>query len=90
MVRSSSLAGLGRIEEAKTSVVEALKRHPDLTVESIINEPGMSATERRRFMETMPLAGFPACAKTGALTKLAKPVRLPKCEAGEAQPLGQP
>ncbi|MGL4962769.1 MAG: adenylate/guanylate cyclase domain-containing protein [Inquilinus sp.] len=91
VVRSSSLAGLGRIEEAKTSVVEALKRHPDLTVESIINEPGMSAAQRRRFMETMPLAGFPACAKTGALAKLASPpVRLPECEAGEAQPLGQP
>lgn len=90
VVRSSSLAALGRIDEANASVRETLKHHPDLTVESIINESGMSTTERSRFIETMPLAGFPACAKTGALAKLAKPVRLPECEAEEAQPLGQP
>ena len=89
-MRSSSLAGLGRIEEAKTSVAEALKRHPDLTVESIINEPGLSTTERGRYIETMPLAGYPVCAKPEALAKLAKPVRLSECEAGEAKPLGQP
>ncbi|MER9080813.1 adenylate/guanylate cyclase domain-containing protein [Mesorhizobium sp. M0895] len=90
VVLSSSLAALGRTDEAKASVREALKQHPDLTVESIINEPGMNTTERSRFIETMPLAGFPACAKPEVLAKLAKPVRLPECEAGEAQPLGQP
>ena len=90
VVRSSSLAALGRIDEANASVRETLKQHPDLTVESIINESGLSTTERSRFIETMPLAGFPACAKPEALAKLAKPVRLPECEADEAKPLGQP
>lgn len=90
VVRSSSLAALGRTDEANASVREALKQHPDLTVESMINEPGLSAMERSRFIETMPLAGFPACAKPEALAKLAKPVRLPECEAGKATPLGQP
>jgi hypothetical protein len=41
-------------------------------------------------METMPLAGFPACAKPEALAKLAKPLRLPECEAVTAKPLGEP
>ncbi|PSS64566.1 adenylate/guanylate cyclase domain-containing protein [Ensifer sp. NM-2] len=90
VVRSSSLAALGRTDEANASVIEALKQHPDLTVESMINEPGLSTVERSRFIETMPLAGFPACAKPEALAKLAKPVRLPECEAGKANPLGQP
>lgn len=90
VVRSSSLAALGRTDEANASVIETLKRHPDLTVESMINEPGLSTIERTRFIETMPLAGFPACAKPEALAKLAKPVRLPECEVGKAKPLGRP
>ncbi len=89
VVRSSSLAALGRTDEAKASAMETLKQHPEVTVESMINEPGLSAIERNRFIETMPLAGFPACAKPEALAKLAKPVRLPECEAGTA-PLQRP
>jgi tetratricopeptide (TPR) repeat protein len=80
VVRSSSLAALGRIDEAKASVSESLKQYPDLSVEGIINEFSLSETERGRFTETMPLAGFPLCAKPEALAKLAKPVRLPECE----------
>ncbi|NLS06563.1 adenylate/guanylate cyclase domain-containing protein [Rhizobium sp. P32RR-XVIII] len=90
VIRSSSLAALGRTDEANASVVETLKRHPDLTVESMINESGLSAMERSRFIETMPLAGFPACAKPETLANLAKPVRLPECEAGKVKSLGQP
>ena len=86
VVRSSSLAALGRIDEANASVRETLKQHPDLTVESMINEPGLSVTERGRFSDTMPLAGFPACAKPAALVKLVKPVRLPECEIRQAKP----
>jgi len=90
VVLGSSLAALGRIDEANASVRESLKQYPDLTVESMINESGLSTTERSRFIETMPLAGFPACAKPEALAKLTKPVRLPECEADEVKPLGQP
>jgi hypothetical protein len=90
VVLSSSLAALGRIDEANASAVETLKQHPDLTVESMINESGLSTMERSRFIETMTLAGFPACAKPEALAKFAKPVRLSECEADEAEPLEQP
>lgn len=90
VVRSSSLAALGRTDEATASATEALKQHPDLTVESMINEPGLSTVERSRFIETMPLAGFPPCSKDEALAKLTKPVRLPECEAGIEKSLGQP
>ncbi|TAX47958.1 adenylate/guanylate cyclase domain-containing protein (plasmid) [Rhizobium leguminosarum] len=90
VVRSSSLAALGRTDEAHASAMETLKQHPEVTVESMISEPGLSIIERNRFIETMPLAGFSACAKPEALANLAKPVRLPECEAGKANPLGQP
>ncbi|MDI5927619.1 adenylate/guanylate cyclase domain-containing protein [Rhizobium leguminosarum] len=90
VVRSSSLAALGRTDEAHASAMETLKQHPEVTVESMISEPGLSTIERNRFIETMPLAGFPACAKPEALANLAKPVRLPECEAEKAKPLGQP
>ncbi|MHC2363873.1 adenylate/guanylate cyclase domain-containing protein [Rhizobium leguminosarum] len=90
VVRSSSLAALGRTDEAHASAMETLKQHPEVTVESMISEPGLSTIERNRFIETMPLAGFPACAKPEALANLAKLVRLPECEAEKAKPLGQP
>jgi TolB-like protein/class 3 adenylate cyclase/Tfp pilus assembly protein PilF len=79
ILRSSSLGGLGRIEEAKASVKETLERHPDLTIEGFANEPGFSDAERQRFIETMRLAGFPPCAKPEALANLAEPLRLPEC-----------
>ena len=90
VVRSCSLAALGRIDEANASVRETLKHYSDLTVEGMVNEFSLSKTERARFIETMPLAGFPACAKADALADLANPVRLPECESGKAQLLGQP
>jgi hypothetical protein len=54
------------------------------------SEPGLSAMERSRFIETMLPAGFPICAKAEALAKIAKPVRLPECEAANANPMGRP
>lgn len=81
VVRGGSLAALGRTDEANASVREALKRYPDLTVEGLFNEFSLSKTERRRFIATMPLAGFPLCARPEALAGLVKPVRLPECAA---------
>ena len=76
--RPAALAALGRAEEAKASVAEALKWFPDLTVEGYINFPA-SDNERRRLIETMRLAGFPPCAKPETLASFAEPVRLPEC-----------
>ena len=78
-MRSSSLASLGRMEEAKKSVEEALKRHPDLTIEALANEPGYSDAEHQHFVETMRLAGFPPCAKPEELEAIDNPKRLPEC-----------
>lgn len=79
MVRSGSLAGAGRIEEAQASVKEALKRHPDMTVEGIVNTPGISAVERERLLETLLPAGFPPCASDDQLAKMTDPKRLSEC-----------
>ena len=79
MLRAGALAALGRAEEAKTAVAEALKRHPDLTIEEVLNLPWWSEAERQRIVETAQLASFPPCAKPEMLAKIAKPLRLPEC-----------
>ncbi len=79
VVHPASLAALGRIEEANNWVKEALKHHPDFTIEGWANEVGYSDEERQRFVKTMKLAGFPACAKPETLAKIANPIRLPEC-----------
>jgi TolB-like protein/class 3 adenylate cyclase len=79
IVRSGSLAGAGRIGEAQASVKEALKSYPDMTVEGMVNAPGVSAVERERYLSTLPQAGFPLCASDEQLAKVNLPKRLPDC-----------
>jgi hypothetical protein len=78
VLRSGSLAALGRIDESSASVRETLSRYPDLTVEGMVNDR-RSKTERDRLIETMRLAKFPLCAKPEELAKMQEPVRLPEC-----------
>jgi tetratricopeptide (TPR) repeat protein len=85
VIHPGALAALGRFDEAKTWVQKALERHPDLTIEGWANEPGYSAAEHRRFIDTMRLAGFPPCAKPEALAKIEKPLRLPECESQRSE-----
>jgi Tfp pilus assembly protein PilF len=78
-MRSGAFAAIGNIAQARTSVQDALDRHPDLTIEDFANAPGFNAAERQRLIDTMRLAGFPPCAEPGALAEVEKPVRLPEC-----------
>jgi tetratricopeptide (TPR) repeat protein len=80
-------AALGRQEEARATVLEALKRHPDLTIESFaLNSPGYSDAERQRLVEGMQSAGFPPCAKPEQVQAMPAPVhRLPECQTGSPQ-----
>jgi tetratricopeptide (TPR) repeat protein len=80
-LRPSAEAALGRSETAAASVEAALAAFPDLTVQGWVSEPGTSDSERQRMIETMRLAGFPACATPKALAGIEKPVRLPECLA---------
>ena len=78
-MRAGALAKLGHADEAASTVSQALEYFPDLTIEGLVNDPGLSDNERQRFIETMGLAGFPACAKATDELRLAEPVRLPEC-----------
>jgi hypothetical protein len=78
-MRSGALAALGRTEEAKVSVAEALRRFPNLTVEGFVNQPVFNEAERQRLVKAMLVVGFPNCAKAEELAKIEKPLRLPKC-----------
>lgn len=77
--RAASFAVLGRMEEARATLGETLKRYPGLTVESYVSDPSFNTADREHLIKTMKLAGFPACAKPEQLGQLAKPIRLPEC-----------
>jgi tetratricopeptide (TPR) repeat protein len=79
--RPAALAATGRTMEAKTALAESLKWFPDLTIEGFLNISDTTENDGRRLIETMRLAGFPACAKPDQLAQIAKPVRLPECTA---------
>jgi TolB-like protein/class 3 adenylate cyclase len=82
--RAMSLAALGRADQARAVVGEALARFPNLSIESYaVLDPSWSETERQRLIETMRAAGFPLCAKPEELAKLERPVRLPECTQAE-------
>ncbi|RWE75042.1 MAG: tetratricopeptide repeat protein [Mesorhizobium sp.] len=77
--RAAALAALGRTDEARTLVAFILQKYPDLSIEGIIANLPFTEVQRNRLIETMSLAGFPRCAKSGDLAKLEKPVRLLGC-----------
>jgi TolB-like protein len=79
VARAGALAALGRTPEAEATVRQALKRFPDLTIEGFLYEEGISGDLRPHLIETMRLAGFPLCAKSGADLRIPDPERLPGC-----------
>lgn len=83
--QAGSLAMLGRQDEAKAAVAQALARFPGLSIEARISDSAYAEHERARLIETMLKAGFPACAKPEELAAFEKPVRLPECEAERAK-----
>jgi TolB-like protein/class 3 adenylate cyclase/Tfp pilus assembly protein PilF len=77
---AGALAAAERRAEAAALVDRAMAAHPELSIELIANEPGWSDAEHQRFIETMRLAGFPACAKPETLKHLENPLRLAECK----------
>jgi TolB-like protein/class 3 adenylate cyclase len=78
------LAALGRPDEAKAAVTEALDHFPDMTIESYAGLPGISAAERQRLVEAMKKAGFPVCAGEATLRAAPQLARLPECIEAKA------
>jgi class 3 adenylate cyclase/TolB-like protein len=76
--RAASFALLGQEAEARATREEALRRHPDLTIESHVSDPSFNDAERAHLVRTMNLAGFPMCAKP----EVKLPRRLPECASG--------
>ena len=77
--RAASYVALGRLEEARAAVADALARHPTLTVQGFLSRPDFSDAERKQFEDLMRRAGFPVCAKPEELARYAKPLRFPDC-----------
>lgn len=80
VLKAGALAALGRIDEAKSWVQQALQAFPDLNVEQFATDPSFNEAEQKRLVETMRSAGFPLCLNEKQLAKLTNPKRLPKCQ----------
>lgn len=78
VVRPGALASLGRVQEAHAAVRQALERYPDLTIEGFGNDRSLRDGQRQRFIETMPLAGFPPCVSPEQRAQLSDLTRLPE------------
>jgi TolB-like protein/class 3 adenylate cyclase/Tfp pilus assembly protein PilF len=84
--RAMVYAALGRKEAAQSAVADALKRYPNLTIESFaLHSPGYSDVERQRLVEGMRAAGFPPCVRPEQLQAVTAPARLPECTTGSPQ-----
>jgi TolB-like protein/class 3 adenylate cyclase len=80
VVRASTLASLERKAEAEATVQQALGLFPDLTIESFLNGNSVSKNSRGRVIESLRLAGLPACAKSSTVLAAAFE-RLPECKS---------
>jgi hypothetical protein len=85
VLRPATYAALGRTDEARAWVKDALAHYPDLTVEGWVIDPSLSDVERQRLVETMKAAGFPLCAKADQIKNVDRAARLPECRAEEAE-----
>ena len=90
MQRAASYAALGRSEEARAALADALARHPSLSVQGFLSRPDFSDAERKQQEELMRKAGFPPCARPEELAKPEKPFRLPECPVPEAANWARP
>lgn len=80
VMSAGAAAAPGRLDRAKTTVAEALRRFPDLTIEGFaVLDVAWAEWERQRLIETMRKAGFPACAKQEELKAAPHLKRLPEC-----------
>jgi TolB-like protein/class 3 adenylate cyclase/cytochrome c-type biogenesis protein CcmH/NrfG len=81
VARAVSYAMLNRSQEAKLWVTRTLEKHPNLTIEGFLADPGWPDAERAYLGKVMRRAGFPVCAKPEQLKDIKNPVRLPECSA---------
>jgi TolB-like protein len=79
VLRPAIYAALDRHAEAHAAVADALARFPNLSIQGIFSDPGVSGYERLRLAGPLRDAGFPVCAKPEELAKFEKPFRLPEC-----------
>ena len=79
-VTASSLAALGRTEEAKALAKRGSEKFPGLlSVEKFALNRQWPTAGSRVFEHFMRNAGFPLCASDQDLAGIAKPARLPEC-----------
>ena len=78
-VHGAALAAVGRKAEAADIVRQGLAKHPELSIEWVMNDPSWTEKEKQALAARMRPAGFPACAPPEAMAEIAEPRRLPEC-----------
>jgi TolB-like protein len=80
VITASSLAALGRIDEAKSLVSRGMAKFPGmLSIEKFALNRGWSPPAVEVLPPLMRKAGFPPCATDNELKGVSNPVRLPEC-----------
>jgi TolB-like protein/class 3 adenylate cyclase len=80
VITASSLAGLGRTDEAKSLVARGMAKFPGmLSIEKFALNRGWSPKAVEVLPPLMRKAGFPPCATDDELKGIANPARLPEC-----------
>lgn len=82
---ASFLVEAGRVDEARALAAEAVAALPGISIESWTGDPGWLEADRRRAVEQMRAAAFPACAGEAELARGAVKVRLPECAGAEGK-----
>jgi tetratricopeptide (TPR) repeat protein len=78
------LAELGRMDEAKKAVADALKRHPDISIEHIMGHGDWLDWQIELVEKSMRKAGFPVCANEKVLKEFPNLIRWPECVKPQA------
>lgn len=84
---AASYAFLGRAREAEASKAVFLAKFPSVTAEAWLNQGFVFGRQQEQdlFIESFRKLGLPMCANAEELAKVAKPVRLPECDAERAK-----
>jgi hypothetical protein len=75
---------LGRTEQAKQAVTDAVAHGPNTSIQDIVRQPGMIDEERRKLVDRLLKAGFPACAGLAVLAESKYPFPLRDCASNAA------
>jgi hypothetical protein len=81
VMRAAILGALGRGDEARRAVADAVAHDSKASIQGFVSQPGMTDDERRKLVDALRKADFPPCASKDQLAELKHPFPLEECAA---------